>query len=125
MPIRLTNLRLKRIAIVDDGDNPESDILLIKRRDTEKDKDLPNMDKDKDLKLTDEQRAEIVAEAVAKAKADAKAEADEALKKVKKAEEKATAVAEKKAADELKKAKDAVAKLEGKKVEADQLTFFN
>jgi len=69
MPTRLTNLRLKRISIVDDGDNPDANIMLIKRRNTNDNikKELDAMaDNDK---LTDEQRAEIAAEAVAKAKA--------------------------------------------------------
>jgi hypothetical protein len=112
---RILSLRLKRISIVDDGDNPDANILLIKRRDKNiKDKDLPNMSKDTDLQLTDEQRAEIVAEAVAKAKADAKADAEDALKKAKKE-------AEDKAAAELKEARDALAKLEGKNVDADEM----
>ena len=75
MPTRLFNLSIKRISVVDDGDNPDASIMMIKRK--TKTKELDAM-ADNEVVLTDEQRTEIAAVAVAKAKA----EADVELKKV-------------------------------------------
>jgi len=122
MPTRLFNLSLKRISVVDDGDNPDAEIMLIKRRDkTIKDKDLTDMDKDKDLELTDEQRAEIAAEAVEKAKAEADVELkklQDEIKALKESQESDVAKRVAKAEAELKETREALAK----KMDADAET---